>query len=392
MARHADTLQVYPPGELGPPKDRHGHADAAVSGLPTGTEVFSADDHISLAEDIFYERCPEALKERVPRVWYEDDAWTVGSGNKAFLPREFTGVLMQYDPLPGSSTKDLEARMAQLAADGVTRELAFPNALLVLMGYPDTEVRETCFRIYNEYLAELQERSSGRFYGVGLINWWDAAGTRRTLEEMKSLGIRTFWLPLKPGKGADGEPIDFNSTSMSPVWEAIEDSGLPVSHHIGEAPLSAPCAENTYAVSMVHNAAPFREMFARYVCGALLDRHQGLRIGWFEGGINWVVSAIQDAEHMSRSFRHMMDTEMEHDAQYYWDNHMYSAFMVDPLGLDLIDRIGVDRVMWSSDFPHNESTFGYSEKSLAAVVDAVGPESAAQIVSRNVLDFLGLAT
>ena len=49
--------------------------------------------------------------------------------------------------------------------------------------------------------------------------------------------------------------------------------------------------------------------------------------------------------------------------------------MVDPLGLRLIDQIGVDNVMWSSDYPHNESTFGYSEKSLAAVVEAVGPES-----------------
>ncbi|HXX90068.1 MAG TPA: amidohydrolase family protein [Acidimicrobiales bacterium] len=390
MARQAGTLGVYPPEGLGPPKDRHGHAGSATSGLPPGTEVFSADDHISLAEDIFYERCPDALRARVPRVWYQDDAWTIGSGEKAFLPREFTGVLQQYDPLPGSSTKELETRLAQLEADGVTRELAFPNALLALMGYPDTEVREVCFRIYNEYLAELQERSRGRFYGVGLMTWWDAEGARRTLAEMKALGIRTFWLPLKPGNGADGKPIDYNSPAMSAVWEAVEEAGLPVSHHIGEAPLSAPCVSNAYAVSMVHNAAPFREMFARYVCGGLLDRHKGLRIGWFEGGINWVPAAIQDAEHMAVSFRHMLDTEIEHDAQYYWDNHMYSAFMLDPLGLDLVDRIGIDRVMWSSDFPHNESTFGYSERSLAAVVDSVGPEDAARIVSRNVLDFLGL--
>lgn len=392
MARRAGTLSVYPPGRIGPPKERHGHAAAGGSGLPPGTEVFSADDHISLSEDIFYERCPAALKDRVPRVWYRDDAWTIGSGEKAFLPREFTGVLQQYDPLPGSSTGDLDARMAQLEADGVTKELAFPNALLVLMGYPDTEVREVCFRIYNEYLAELQERARGRFYGVGLMNWWDPEGARRTLQEMKALGIRTFWLPLKPGVGVDGKPIDFNSPAMSAVWEAVEEVGLPVSHHIGEAPLSAPCATNSYAVGMIHNAAPFREMFGRYVCGGLLDRHPGLRVGWFEGGINWVVSAIQDADHMYASFRHMLDFEIEHDAQYYWDNHMYAAFMVDPLGLDLIDRIGVDRVMWSTDFPHNESTFGYSERSLAAVVEAVGPEDAARIASRNVLDFLGLPT
>jgi predicted TIM-barrel fold metal-dependent hydrolase len=64
--------------------------------------------------------------------------------------------------------------------------------------------------------------------------------------------------------------------------------------------------------------------------------------------------------------------------------------MVDPLGLKLIDQIGVDKVMWSSDYPHNESTFGYSEKSLAAVVESVGAEAAARIVSGNITEFLGV--
>jgi predicted TIM-barrel fold metal-dependent hydrolase len=388
-AHQADEV-VYPPGGVGAPKDRQAHAVAAHTGLPTGTEVFSADNHISLAEDIFYERFPASLKDRAPRVFYEGDAWTLGLNGKSILPPVFTDVLMQYDPLPGSSTGDLEARMAELARDGVTRELAFPNAVLALMGYPDLEVRDLCFRVYNQYLAELQERAAGRFYGAGLINWWDGEGARRSLSEMKELGVRTFWFPLKPGTHADGEPIDFNSARMAPVWEAIEEVGLPVSHHIGEGPISSPCARNALAVSMVHQAAPFREMFGRYVFGGLLDRYPGLRVGWFEGGINWVLSAIQDAEHMYASFQHMIDAEIEHDVRYYWDNHMYSSFMVDPLGLEMVDRIGVDRVMWSSDYPHNESTFGYSEQSMAAVVHAVGAEDATRIVNRNVLDFLGL--
>jgi predicted TIM-barrel fold metal-dependent hydrolase len=62
-----------------------------------------------------------------------------------------------------------------------------------------------------------------------------------------------------------------------------------------------------------------------------------------------------------------------------------------PLGLKLVDEIGVDKVMWSSDYPHNESTFGYSEKSLAAVVAAVGPDNAVRIVSGNIKQFLGLS-
>jgi predicted TIM-barrel fold metal-dependent hydrolase len=69
---------------------------------------------------------------------------------------------------------------------------------------------------------------------------------------------------------------------------------------------------------------------------------------------------------------------------------MYSSFVVDPLGLELIDHIGVERVMWSTDFPHNESTYGYSNASIAGVVDAVGPDNAKAIVSDNVKRFLGL--
>ena len=86
------------------------------------------------------------------------------------------------------------------------------------------------------------------------------------------------------------------------------------------------------------------------------------------------------------------DSPIEHHPRHYWDNHMYSAFMVDPLGLEMVERIGVDRVMWSSDYPHNESTFGYSEQSLANVVDAVGPDDAVKIVSTNVQTFLGLTS
>jgi predicted TIM-barrel fold metal-dependent hydrolase len=388
MTTRAATLDT-PRGGFGPPKDRHGTATGAT-GLPAGTTVFSADDHISLAEDIFYERFPESMKDLAPRVVHQDGAWTLTVGGKAFLPREFTTVLTTYDPLAGAATNDPEARVRELESDGIHRELAFPNAMLGLMGWPDKDVRELCFRIYNQHIAEVQERSSGRFYGVGIVNWWDGDGCRRTLDELRQLGITTFWMPLKPGSGEDGKPLDYNGDAMRPVWEAIEESGLPVAHHIGEAPLASPCRSNGVLVGMVHNAAPFREMFGRYVFGGLLDRHPGLRVGWFEGGINWVPGAIQDAEHLYASAQHLADQPLQREVADYWHEHMYASFMVDPLGLDLVDRIGVDRVMWSSDYPHNESTFGYSERSIAAVVDALGPDDAVKVVSTNVTTFLGL--
>jgi predicted TIM-barrel fold metal-dependent hydrolase len=388
MSSQSSTV-LYPPGGFGAPKDRHGHAQGDV-GLPAGTEIFSADDHISLAHDIFYERFPDVLKDKAPRIWYEDGAYQLGRKGQSFLPGDFSAVLMQYDDLAGAASGNMEARIQQLREDGVDRELAFPNAVLALFHYPDKEVRELAFRVYNEYMAELQERSHGHFYGAGLINWWDAQGTRRTLSELKALGLKTFLLPLNPGKDDQGNVIDYSSTAMSPVWDEIEEAGLPVTHHIGETPPKSPCEVNSVVVGMMINVDSFREMFAKYIFGGILDRHPRLRIGWFEGGIAWVPSALQDAEHMLASYQHMFNRQLDRDIRYYWNNHMSASFMVDPLGLRLIDQIGVDKVMWSSDYPHNESTFGYSEKSLAAVVDAVGPEAATRIVSGNIKEFLGI--
>jgi predicted TIM-barrel fold metal-dependent hydrolase len=382
-------LAVYPTGMAGAPNDR-APLPASDVGLPAGTRVFSADGHISVADDIFYENCPASMRDRVPRLLYENGTFNIGLGRQSFLPPAFAEVVKPYHGLAGCSTGDMVARKADHEAEGITRELAFQQEVLVLLGYPDHEVKDICFRIYNEYMAELQERWPGYFYGVGFINWWDPKGARETLAQMKSLGIKTFLMPLKPGNFPNGEPIEYASEAMTPIWEEIEDAGIPVSHHIGEGGGAVGSQHNSMAAGFFANSNTFREMFARYTFGGLLDRHPKLKIGWFEGGISWVPPAIQDAQHCLVSYRHMNDLELQHDMRWYWQNHMYSSFMVDPVGLELIDWIGVDRVMWSTDYPHNESTWGYSQNSLKQVVDIVGPENARKMVAENVERFLNI--
>src|ERR1700733_810900 len=101
---------THPLEGVGAPKDRHPGPVKDV-GLPVGTEVFSADNHISLSEDIFFERAPEGVKERVPRVMNVDGGWVVGLEGKSVLVKEFIDVLQQYDPVPGSHAGDIDARL-----------------------------------------------------------------------------------------------------------------------------------------------------------------------------------------------------------------------------------------------------------------------------------------
>jgi hypothetical protein len=55
-----------------------------------------------MADDIFYERFPEDLKEKAPRIWYEDGAYMVGLKARSMLPGDFSRVLMQYGDLAGN--------------------------------------------------------------------------------------------------------------------------------------------------------------------------------------------------------------------------------------------------------------------------------------------------
>jgi predicted TIM-barrel fold metal-dependent hydrolase len=387
MSLTNDGVIEFPREGMGAPFKRKPQAEGRV-GLPADTVVVSADSHISLAEDIWYDRFPQRLKDRAPRIWFDGAGFQFGSAEKPLLPRQVMLALEQYESLPGCQSNRMEARLADLDAEGIDKELVFPNGIQIMFGYPDLEVRSLCFRIFNEYLAELQSEAPGRFYGVGLINWWDPVETRRSLEELKALGLKTFLLPMKSAPVSGAAPIDWTSDQMTPVWDEIEASGIPVSHHIGEAPQIT--QYNFLPMSFVYNAGTFREMFGKYIFGGILDRHPGLRIGWYEGGINWVPATLQDAEAAHASYVHTYNWNLQHEPAHYWREHMWASFITDPLGLELIDRIGADKVMWSSDYPHNESSFGYSRSSLQQVVDIAGPEQASAIVGRNAIDFLGL--
>ncbi len=383
------NAEFFPPEGHGAPNDRIPQA-AGETGLPAGTLVFSADDHVSVGEDIFYKNFPAHLKEYAPRLWRdEDDIFQIGMEGKSFLPPAFIEVVSHFEKRPGCDAANVEARLADMDAEGVHKSLVFPNEVLGTLAFPDHNLREMCFQIYNEYIAEWQAKAPDRLYAVGLINWWDPAGTRRSLEQLKSLGLKTFLMPLNSFTFADGTKIDYGGKAMIPVWEEIEASGIPVSHHIGEGDFGHD-EHNRVAMGLIQLVHSFREMFGKYVFGGILDRHPGLKVGWFEGGINWAVSTVQDATHIDASIKHTYNLPIGHDPEHYWRSNMSASFMVDPLGLEMIDRIGVERAFWSTDYPHNEGTLGYTRTSLRSVVETVGVDKAVKIVGANVARFLGV--
>ena len=245
------------------------------------------------------------------------------------------------------------------------------------------------YRTYNEYLARLQRNSGGRFFGVGILsNWWEPTKARAAIQQIVDLGLKTFMLPLSPGKNVDGKPIDYAGPEMDAFWAAAEEAGLPVNFHIGEVPASG--GRGAFGTFFIVQAAPFRRVLGNLIFGGILDRHPRLRIVFAEGGINWIAGALQDAELTYDVHRGMFDPQLRHRPSYYWHNNCYATFQTDTVGLRLLDSIGADRVMWAQDYPHSEGTFGFTANAVNEVLESTSEAEARLILGDTAATLYGL--
>jgi predicted TIM-barrel fold metal-dependent hydrolase len=346
--------------------------------LPAGLVLVSADNHVELTEDIFFQNFPENMRPAAPRVWF-DKYWRVGFPDA--LQAYPTGV--DVDTALARSVMnegfEFETRARHLDAEGIAHEIVYPNSLMGFIRYPDQDMQELMYRTYNAYMAELDRRGEGRFHGVGICsNWWDPAKAEVAIGQIADLGLKSWMLPYSPGKNKHGEVIDWSNPEMDRFWAVAEEVGLPVSFHIGEVPASG--GRGGFGTFFIVQADPFRRTFGQLIFGGVFDRFPKLQVVFAEGGINWVAGALQDCELTYGAHRELFSWDMKHRPSHYWHNNMYATFQTDAVGLRLLDQIGADRVMWAQDYPHSEGTFGYTASALQEVLDATNDAEARLIL------------
>ena len=76
----------------------------------------------------------------------------------------------------------------------------------------------------------------------------------------------------------------------------------------------------------------------------------------------------------------------------YLREFIYWGFVNDPFGVKVRHDVGVDRAMWSSDFPHSVTTWPDSSAAIDTMFDGVPADETARMVCHNAVDFFGLAS
>ena len=68
-----------------------------------------------------------------------------------------------------------------------------------------------------------------------------------------------------------------------------------------------------------------------------------------------------------------------------------SCFFKDRVGVELLDRVGVDNVMFETDYPHQDGTWPYSRQAAAEQFGHLPQHSIDRIARGNAIDLLGLS-
>ena len=298
-----------------------------------------------------------------------------GKGRDAWLP-----FGQKYAETPG--TGEPSQRIEEQDRDKTDAEALFP-AVVVGPRYwakvEDAGLQNAIFRGWNDWVGEeYRSYAPDRLYPVGAIPTTGVDAAVEEVQHCAELGLTSVVLTTFPNGGGRPQPEDDR------FWAASLDSDIKVLLHV-ELDRSADPNPRflDYPVeheeALKHTELAFQvQRFARVggtnvvqlVLSRLFDRFPSLQIGCLEFYLGWVPFFVEMAD--VRYNRHIYWSEkllgykpLPAMPSEIIKEHFHWGFQQDRSGVELRHHLGVDRLMWASDFPHQESDWPNSDKVMA---------------------------
>jgi predicted TIM-barrel fold metal-dependent hydrolase len=359
--------------------------------------VLSSDSHVFEPPDLWTARIDAAFRDRAPRMRrvegvdqlvVEDDQFVSGiglisnAGARFEAPQTISSRARFEDVHPGGYDPDQHLRDMRL--DGVAGEVLYPSQGLFYFKVADTPLMSAIFRAYNDWLADFCSTDRARLKGIAMINLDDVRDGISELERAARLGLAGAMITEYPL-----EHRRYDQAEYEPFWAAAEALDMPLSLHTatrrqgkirgaGERTLRDASSRATKAF---YPAMSMCDM----IFSGVFERHPGLRLAIVEFELAWVPHLLSTMDYTYRerheeAFYRFRDGKRPSD---FFHRNVCLSFQEDAVGIRLRDAIGVDSMMWGSDYPHSESTFPRSRKILAEILAGVPEDEQAKIVGGN---------
>jgi predicted TIM-barrel fold metal-dependent hydrolase len=361
--------------------------------------VISADDHVQEPKDTWERRVPAKFRNRAPRVvnvdggdvWMMDGKVVMKMGMNAAAGKKFEEYKLEgetYQTIrPGAF--DPHERLKDMDADGIEGAVIFPNAFWAFM-VEDFELQLACMRAYNDFLAEFCQTNPRRLIGIGLVPTDNVEEGVREAQRVAKLGMHGVLVSSFPKAG----PL--SSEVFDPLWAAAQDLGLPVHLHLAVGDTRGQVFHQERNVrgllpgQILINSIGNMEALARILFGGVGELFPKLKIVSVEGNIGWIPYFLERADRIYQRHRFWSRLELPMPPSEYFHRQVYATFIEDKAGIRLRDLIGVDNLMWSSDYPHTDTTWPHSLKYIEDTMAGVPEDEKRKIIGGNAARLYGL--
>jgi len=371
--------------------------------------VISGDGHIEIPAGRLTSYIPQEHQDKVPELvtksdgthWWRMDEWErncVGPLVGELSYEEFVPPLgARYTNFDGSwrpGTGDAVQRLREQDLDGVDAEVLFPpaymGAFIRLLATKDVEAYKAIVKGFNTFLAtEYCSVAPDRLIGNAMVL---ETGVDDAIEEMrrcKELGLRAVNLRLWPNGGDDFSPEDDR------FFAAALEMDMKVAAHGffgGKAILQQQINVDGQFIFRkgANGGGRVMESIGDMIFHGVFDRHPDLKIYFAETQAGWLPHSLNWSDEYFLRWYSYHDISLDKLPSEYVRDHCRFSFITDRLAMKFRHFIGLDLLMWGSDFPHSVGTFPHSREVIDELFEDVPENERHQVLVENACEFYGL--
>ncbi|MCB2060866.1 MAG: amidohydrolase family protein [Novosphingobium sp.] len=389
--------------------------DSKISNWHLGP-IFDADAHIDPPHTMWKDYLPANLKDRAPQIVSEDDGdYIVFEGNKRpFMMinnqagREGKNFKMKGRVSDVRKIWDPETRLGDMDADGMDYALLFGGGPL---GSFDNELYIASYEAYSNWVMDFCSAAPDRLFPVGYVPMRDIDETIGHVKRLAKMGFRALNLPafpqnpdawktssgvkaLKEGQvsaltGDQHGELQYSDPAFDKLWKTIVDNNMVITFHLG-ARVPRFGDKRYFLADMPMSKLAMAEPIGIFIYNYIFDRFPDLKIASVESGVGWFAWFAEYLDRTWEKQRYWTESQLKNPPSYYMDRNVWGSFIQDRTGILNRDLPGGKNIMWSSDYPHSETTFPKSREIILRDFEGIPEDDIRDIICNNAKRLLGV--
>jgi predicted TIM-barrel fold metal-dependent hydrolase len=345
--------------------------------------LISSDSHVTVTHDQVKSHLASKFHEEYDAAVAEWEANLYGGMGAGRVNR--AGATMYRHPAAGRpGNADAAERLKDMDTDGVDTEVlycevsAFRYLYLLKNGWKEAT------QAFNDALLEFAYTDPKRLVCSYQLPIHDIDHAVNEVKRVADAGGKSLQMPVFPAEL--GLP-DYHDERYEPLLATIQETGLPICCHTGlntslnNLAVRDPTPQRGVMVLQVPLTTG--EAFGMWIMGGVFERFPDLKLVFVETTLGWIPWYMYTADDLVQR-QHYDFPRISEPPSHYFKKNIWLTFIDEPQAIrdDRYD-IGVDRIMWSSDYPHPVSSWPNSRALAEEQLKDIPEEETVLITSLN---------